>query len=159
MTPTIPTLALRALVSCARAVQIDAFLPNRSSRCQNSNSVNLRIVLASRPRGPPTPQDFRLVEAAVRTPREGQVLLRTLYLSLDPYMRQVMNEVGPKYAASVRLGEPMGRRSTTWCLAMRAGRTMRCQTAPKPSQALGLPGMSAFTAYVGLLDIGQPEPG
>jgi N-terminal domain of oxidoreductase len=49
-----------------------------------------------------------------REPNEGQVLLRTLYLSLDPYMRQVMNEAGPKYAPSVRLGEPMVARKLSW---------------------------------------------
>ncbi|MFH0351979.1 MAG: hypothetical protein ACHBMF_08655 [Chromatiales bacterium] len=72
-----------------------------------SVTVNRRIVLAARPRGLPTPRDFRLEGTAVPTPGEGQVLLRTLYLSLDPYMRQLMNEIRPTYAPSVRLGEPM----------------------------------------------------
>lgn len=72
------------------------------------DTVNRRIVLAARPRGLPTPENFRLEEAAVPTPGEGQVLLRTLHLSLDPYMRQLMDEVPPLYApASVQVGEPM----------------------------------------------------
>ena len=71
------------------------------------DTVNRRIVLAARPRGVPTLQDFRLEEAPVPTPDEGQVLLRTLYLSLDPYMRNLMDEIGPTYARSVDLGEPM----------------------------------------------------
>jgi NADPH-dependent curcumin reductase CurA len=46
-----------------------------------------RIVLAARPQGSPTPAHFRLEQAPVPVPGEGQVLLRTLWLSLDPYMR------------------------------------------------------------------------
>ena len=58
------------------------------------------------PRGP---RERRVLAAAidVPAPAEGQVLLRTLYLSLDPYMRQLMDEVAPIYAASVPLGQPM----------------------------------------------------
>ncbi|EMW2947470.1 NADP-dependent oxidoreductase, partial [Shigella sonnei] len=48
---------------------------------------NRRWVLASRPHGAPVPENFRLEEDDVATPGEGQVLLRTVYLSLDPYMR------------------------------------------------------------------------
>lgn len=72
-----------------------------------SDIVNRRVVLAARPRGLPTPRDFRLEETVVPTPREGQVLLRTLYLSLDPGMRNLMDEVEPVYARSVRLDETM----------------------------------------------------
>jgi NADPH-dependent curcumin reductase CurA len=70
-------------------------------------AANRRIVLASRPQGAPKPSDFRLEEAPVPVPGEGQVLLRTLYLSLDPYMRELMNEVGPAYAPRVELGSHM----------------------------------------------------
>ncbi|HEX7124413.1 MAG TPA: zinc-binding dehydrogenase [Thermodesulfobacteriota bacterium] len=100
------------------------------------DTVNRRIVLAARPHGLPTPRDFRLEEAAMPTPGEGQVLLRTLYLSLDPYMRNLMDETGPAYAPSVKLGE-----------------------MERPSLAPGGLGIPAFTAYVGLPDIGRPEPG
>ncbi len=72
-----------------------------------SDTVNQRIVLVARPRGTPTQQDFRLDEVAVQTSNEGQVLLRTLYLSLDSYMRSLTNEVEPTFAPSVRLGEPV----------------------------------------------------
>jgi NADPH-dependent curcumin reductase CurA len=58
-------------------------------------TTNRRIVLAARPRGLPTAQDFRLDQAPIPTPGEGEVLLRTLYLSLDPYMRNLMDETGP----------------------------------------------------------------
>jgi len=60
-------------------------------------ATNRRIVLAARPSGEPRDTDFRLEETAIAEPREGQILLRTLYLSLDPYMRGRMNE-GPSYA-------------------------------------------------------------
>ncbi|WP_438009691.1 NADP-dependent oxidoreductase [Sorangium sp. So ce321] len=147
-----------------------------------SEPVNRRIVLAARPRGLPTPQDFRLEHTAVPTPGEGQVLLRTLYLSLDPYMREVMNEIGPAYAPSVRLGEPMVGGTVNRVVAsrhpqFRAGDLVLGRAGwqdyalsygqdlvplgemAQPSLALGGLGMPAFTAYVGLLDIGRPRPG
>lgn len=51
-----------------------------------TNKNNRRIVLASRPQGAPIPDNFHLENAPVPEPAEGQVLLRTVYLSLDPYM-------------------------------------------------------------------------
>lgn len=69
-------------------------------------TTNRRIVLNARPQGAPTPRDFRLEEVPVPAPGEGQVLLRTLYLSLDPYMRGRMSEA-PSYAPPLELGEPM----------------------------------------------------
>src|SRR3954469_18372999 len=64
---------------------------------------NRQILLASRPRGEPTPDDFRLVEAELPEPGPGQMLLRTIYLSLDPYMRGRM-KAGPSYAPPVEVG-------------------------------------------------------
>jgi NADPH-dependent curcumin reductase CurA len=57
-----------------------------------SKAVNRRILLASRPHGAPTPDNFRLEQSPVPTPAAGQVLLRTIYLSLDPYMRGRMSD-------------------------------------------------------------------
>ena len=148
----------------------------------HGDTINRRVVLAARPRGLPTPKDFRLDEAEVPTPDEGQVLLRTLYLSLDPYMRQVMNDVGPVYAPSVPLGTPMPGGTVNRVAAsrhpqFRAGDLVlgnagwqdyalsdgqdlvQLGKMAQPSQALGVLGMPAFTAYVGLLDIGRPAPG
>ena len=71
---------------------------------------NRQVLLASRPTGKPTPENFRLVEAEVPRPGPGQMLVRTVYLSLDPYMRGRMN-AGPSYARSVELGEVMEGRS------------------------------------------------
>src|SRR5258707_8891007 len=65
-----------------------------------------RIVLASRPVGEPKASDFRLEEYSAPTPGEGQVLLRTIWLSLDPYMRGRMAD-GPSYAAPVPIGGVM----------------------------------------------------
>src|SRR5258706_14314655 len=62
-----------------------------------------RVVLASRPVGEPKASDFRIEDYALPTPGEGQVLLRTIWLSLDPYMRGRMSE-GPSYAAPVPIG-------------------------------------------------------
>jgi NADPH-dependent curcumin reductase len=148
---------------------------------RQSASVNRRVVLAARPRGLPTMEAFRLDEAGVPEPHEGQVLLRTLYLSLDPYMRQLMNEAGPVYAPSVRLGEPMSGGTVNrvaesrhprfrpgdlvlgnagWQdYALSDGRDLvPLGEMARPSLALGGLGMPAFAAYVGLLDIGRPTP-
>jgi hypothetical protein len=73
----------------------------------DTKTINRRIVLASRPIGAPVPEDFRLEEADRPSPVDGQLLLRNLYLSLDPYMRGRMSE-GPSYAKPVGLGEVMG---------------------------------------------------
>jgi NADPH-dependent curcumin reductase CurA len=147
-----------------------------------SDTVNRRIVLASRPHGAPTPRDFHLDQTPVPTPGDGQVLLRTLYLSLDPYMRNLMDEIGPSYAPSVKVGEPMAGGTVSrvvtskhprfregelvlggagwqdYALSDGEGLTALGDMA-RPSLAVGGLGMPAFTAYVGLLDIGQPKPG
>ena len=67
---------------------------------------NRRIVLASRPHGAPVSDNFRLENTPVPEPREGQVLLRTAYLSLDPYMRGRMSDA-ESYSESVKIDEVM----------------------------------------------------
>src|SRR5579862_6842806 len=67
---------------------------------------NRQIVLKSRPHGLPSVDNFVLVETPVREPDDGEVVRRTLYLSLDPYMRGRMSD-GPSYASSTGIGEPM----------------------------------------------------
>ena len=69
-------------------------------------TLNQRFVLASRPVGAPTPENFRLEREALPDLQDGQVLLKTLYLSLDPYMRGRMSDA-PSYAAPVQIGEVM----------------------------------------------------
>ena len=141
-----------------------------------------RIVLASRPVGEPKPSDFRLEEFPVPTPGAGEVLLRTKWLSLDPYMRGRMSDA-PSYAKPVGIGEVMegGTVSevvasnnpqfavgdvvvdrTGWqthSLSKGAGlRKLDPKLAPI-STALGVLGMPGMTAYTGLLEIGQPKAG
>ncbi len=147
-----------------------------------SNTINRRIVLNARPYGAPIAEDFRLEQQPVPTPEEGQVLLRTLYLSLDPYMRGRMSD-GPSYAPPVTLGEVMvgstvsrvemsrhpdfkvgarvvgyGGWQDYW-LSDGKGLTSLFPEDPHPSRALGVLGMPGFTAYMGLLDIGKPVAG
>ena len=141
-----------------------------------------RIVLASRPVGAPTPDDFRLEESALSSPAPGQLLLRTLYLSLDPYMRGRMSDA-PSYAAPVALGEVMvggtvSRVEDSQHPDFKAGDLVLGQSGwqshalsdgsglnkldpamTQPSLALGVLGMPGFTAYMGLLNIGQPKAG
>src|ERR1019366_4254318 len=76
------------------------------------DSKNRRIVLASRPKGEPQEADFRMESLPVPVPGDGQVLLRTIYLSLDPYMRRRMSD-GPSYAAPVQIGEVMTARTVS----------------------------------------------
>ena len=68
--------------------------------------LNRRVVLASRPEGEPTPANFRLETAPVPQPGPGQVLLRTIWLSLDPYMRGRMS-AARSYARPVEIGQVM----------------------------------------------------
>ncbi|MDH2436306.1 NADP-dependent oxidoreductase [Pokkaliibacter sp. MBI-7] len=144
--------------------------------------INRRILLASRPQGAPVAENFQLDQQPVAAPAAGQVLLRTHYLSLDPYMRGRMSDA-KSYAAPVQLGEVMvggavsrvvesqhpGFAAGDWVLgytgwqdyALSDGQGLtKLNPALAPvSYALGILGMPGFTAYMGLLDIGQPKAG
>jgi NADPH-dependent curcumin reductase len=147
-----------------------------------SQHQNRQIILASRPQGEPKESDFRLVEAPVPQPGPGQMLLRTLYLSLDPYMRGRMN-AGPSYVPPVEINHVMGGGTvsrveeshvaqfqpgdvveayTGWeDYALSDGRGVRKldpNLAPVTT-ALGVLGMPGMTAWTGLMNIGQPRPG
>jgi len=145
-------------------------------------SENRRIVLARRPQGEPRAEDFRLEVGPVPEAGAGQLLLRTRYLSLDPYMRGRMSDA-PSYAAPVALGAVMAGQTVSVVEAgdvagfavgdlvvansgwqdygLSDGRDLiRIDPAlAPPSYALGVLGMPGLTAYVGLLDIGQPKAG
>lgn len=144
--------------------------------------INRRIVLAAHPRGLPAAQDFRLETGAAPVPDAGQVLLRTLYLSLDPYMRNLMEAVGPGYAPPVPLGHTLVGGTVSRVVVSRhpgfaVGQIVLSNAGwqdyalsdgedlvpigglARPSLALGGLGMPGFTAYVGLLDIGRPQAG
>ena len=144
--------------------------------------VNRAILLKSRPVGAPTLENFRLEERNIPVPENGQVLLRTLYLSLDPYMRGRMSD-GPSYAASTAIGDVMvgstvSRVETSlhpdykvgdmvlsfsgwqdYTISDGKGLTKLNADKHHPTLALGVLGMPGFTAYMGLLDIGQPKSG
>jgi NADPH-dependent curcumin reductase len=141
-----------------------------------------RIVLASRPVGEPKLTDFRVEEYPVPASREGQVLLRTIWLSLDPYMRGRMSDAA-SYAAPVPIGGVMEGETVSEVIASnntafkkgeivlsRAGWQTHAVTDgrglskidPKLapiSTAVGVLGMPGMTAYFGLLEIGKPQPG
>jgi NADPH-dependent curcumin reductase CurA len=144
--------------------------------------TNRRIVLASRPTGAPTTANFRLERVPVPQVKDGEVLLRTLYLSLDPYMRGRMSD-GPSYAAPVEVGgvmvggtvarvveskhpkfavDDLVQSYSGWqdyATSNGVGLVKLDPSMPRPSYALGVLGMPGFTAYMGLLDIGAPKPG
>jgi NADPH-dependent curcumin reductase len=142
----------------------------------------MRILLAARPVGEPEKSDFRIEEMPVPVPGPGQMLLRTLWLSLDPYMRGRMSDA-PSYAKPVEIGQVMEGRTVSEVVAsnrqgfaagdivlsphgwqshaVSEGKGVRkIDPALAPvSTALGVLGMPGMTAYTGLLDIGRPQAG
>ncbi|MQB40440.1 NADP-dependent oxidoreductase [Rhizobium sp. ICMP 5592] len=147
-----------------------------------SQPVSTRIVLASRPSGTPTAANFRLEQEPVRDLAEGEVLLQILYLSLDPYMRGRMDDA-KSYAKPVDIGGVMEggtvarvarSRNTAFnpgdivlshsgwqSYAISDGTALRKldpEVAPITT-ALGILGMTGFTAYSGLRNIGKPKAG
>lgn len=146
-----------------------------------SNQINRRFTLASRPHGMPTAADFKLDNVPIPTPGAGELLLRTVFLSLDPYMRGRMSDA-PSYAPPLHIGETMVGGTVSrvissqhtdyqpgdWVLsysgwqdyAVSDGQGLiKLDGKLPPSWSLGVLGMPGFTAYMGLLDIGQPQAG
>ncbi|RMF91644.1 MAG: NADP-dependent oxidoreductase [Nitrospinota bacterium] len=144
--------------------------------------VNRQIILAARPVGYPKESDFQLVETPIPQPQHGEVLVKTLWLSLDPYQRGRMS-AARSYAPSLEIGEVIvggvvGRviasQNPRFAIgdivegrlgwqeyALSDGHDLRKvdpQLAPI-STALGVLGMPGMTAYFGLLEIGRPKPG
>ncbi|WP_286270175.1 NADP-dependent oxidoreductase [Thalassotalea hakodatensis] len=143
---------------------------------------NRQIVLASRPSGAPTHENFTLLQSKLPTPQSGELLLRTVYLSLDPYMRGRMNDA-KSYAEPVGINDVMVGGSVCrveqsnhadyqkgdWVVAFGGWQDYSISNGEglikldnhmaNPSYALGVLGMPGLTAYMGLLDIGQPQRG
>lgn len=143
---------------------------------------NNRWVLASRPNGAPVVSNFRFEKNVISEPLQGEVLLKTLWLSLDPYMRGRMSDA-PSYAPPVEVGDVMVGETVCrvvcsrhpefqegdmvlantgwqqWAVAQGETLTRLDPSMPHPSWALGILGMPGFTAYMGLLDIGAPKAG
>jgi len=145
-------------------------------------STNRRWLLASRPKGEPSADNFTLDEAPIPTPGDGEALVRSLYLSLDPYMRGRMRDaksyVPPVELGAVMAGGVVGEVVDSRDPSLAAGdivegllgwqeygvlpasqlRRVDPDLAPI-STAVGILGMPGITAYFGLLDIGQPQAG
>ncbi|HWN20712.1 MAG TPA: NADP-dependent oxidoreductase [Gaiellaceae bacterium] len=144
--------------------------------------MNRQITLAARPVGFPQESDFALLETPVPEPGPGQVLVRSHWLSLDPYMRGRMSEAR-SYAKPTQVGEVMtgqavgevvesddGRYAVgelvvgqlgwqEYTLA-RGGALRKIDTTVAPAQAyLHVLGTTGLTAYFGLIDVGRPKPG
>jgi NADPH-dependent curcumin reductase CurA len=141
---------------------------------------NQRIVLASRPQGWVTPENFRLESAPLPPVADGEVLVRNLWLSLDPYMRGRMSE-SKSYVKGVEIGEVMvgqtagevvesknpslkkGDHVLTqlgWQLYGVTKEATKVDGSRAPlSYYLGMLGMPGLTAYFGLKELGQPKPG
>jgi NADPH-dependent curcumin reductase len=144
--------------------------------------MNKRVVLASRPQGWVSEANFRIEEAPVPKPADGEVLVKNLWLSLDPYMRGRMNDA-KSYAAKQEVGEVMVGQTVGEVLESKHPKYRkgdhvltpfgwqqygcsdgkgfsRIDASRAPAQAfLGVLGMPGVTAWVGLLDICQPKAG
>src|SRR5579875_2778998 len=145
-------------------------------------TTSTQIRLAAYPVGVPQDSDFETVTVELPPLSDGQVLLRTIYLSLDPYMRGRMS-TAKSYAASLELGDVILGGTVCEVLESRseslaagdivlaysgwqthavaeATQLRRLDPAQAPvSTAVGVLGMPGFTAYAGLLELGRPKPG
>ncbi|MGE0421230.1 MAG: NADP-dependent oxidoreductase [Reyranellaceae bacterium] len=143
---------------------------------------NRRVLLKSRPQGEPVPENFEVADAPLPEPADGQYLSRTIWLSLDPYMRGRMSEA-KGYAANTGLGEPMVGGTVGQVVKSRhpkfkegdfvaeysgwqshavsngAGVMKLDPNAAPLSAALSVLGMPGMTAWWGLMHIGEPKPG
>ena len=143
---------------------------------------NKEIRFSSRPTGLPTSQNFQFVDSEVPQPNDGEVLVRTLYISVDPYLRGRMRE-GRSYVAPFQIGDVITSGVVGQVVESRAPGFAtgdfvtgmlgwRLYNIAKPAEirkvdpkiapvttALGVLGVTGLTAYFGLLDIGQPKDG
>lgn len=143
---------------------------------------NRQVTLVARPNGEPKASDFALVEAAIAKPAEGEVLVRSLWLSLDPYQRGRISEAR-SYARPVELGEVIPGQAVGEVLESRSSRFARGDVVLGPfgwqefgvapahalrrvdpnvapiSTALHVLGMTGLTAYFGLFEVGRPFAG
>jgi NADPH-dependent curcumin reductase CurA len=147
-----------------------------------SDLLRRSVVLKRRPSGEPKPDDFEVVETTVPEPGPGEVVTRTLFLSIDPYMRGRLSD-RKSYATPVQIGETMtgenigevvasadpafaagdiavgGRGWTSHAVTPAAQLTKVANNAAPLQAYLGVLGMPGTTAYSGMTDIGQPKAG
>ncbi len=146
------------------------------------SATNRRVLLKSRPDGPVTADNFELDQQAVPEPADGQILVRNLYMSVDPYMRGRMNDV-ESYIPPFQIGQPLEAGVVGQVIKSRH-RTLRegdhvsgmlrweefsisdgqglqkVDPALAPlSYHLGILGMPGMTAYVGLVGVGEVKAG
>ena len=144
--------------------------------------MNRKIVLAARPLGYPKESDFRLIEEEVRSLGQGELLIRMIYLSLDPYMRGMMNErksyIAPLHIGDLMVGGTVGKVLQSnypgfakgdivegmlgwqqYAISDGSGLRKIDPKAAPISTALGVLGMPGLTGYFGLLDVANPAPG
>jgi NADPH-dependent curcumin reductase CurA len=147
--------------------------------------MNCKFVLSNRPNGVPEHSDFKMIESEIPDINSGEVLLETMFLSVDPYMRGRMREGGD--TETWKLGEVMKARvvgeiiesgheefspgdivtdeygrGLEWAKYIRVDGDKLTQVTPEltpKSAALGVVGQTGRTAYFGLLDVGRPKPG
>ncbi|MBA3476535.1 MAG: NADP-dependent oxidoreductase [Actinobacteria bacterium] len=144
--------------------------------------MNRQVTLAARPDGFPVDSDFALVESEIPQPEAGEVLVRSQWLSLDPYMRGRMSEAR-SYAKPTEIGEPMtgqavgevvesgdprftpgdtvvGQLGWQDYAVARGGALRKVDPGLAPPQtALHVLGATGLTAFFGLYDVGKPKPG
>ena len=140
------------------------------------------VVLKSRPHGEPTPDDFAITEDAIPHPGPGEVVTRTLFLSIDPYMRGRLREE-QTYAVAIQIGEVMTGETVgevvassdpdfvpgdivvgprgwqTHCVSKGKSLHKITKGAAPLSAYLGVLGMPGATAYAGVTEICKPKPG
>ncbi len=145
-------------------------------------ATNRQVLLASRPQGAVTEQNFRIVDAPMPAPADGEVLVKNEWLSLDPYMRGRMSDA-KSYVPPAQLDEPMAGQTVGEVLESRdarfkpgdkvltslgwqshgvasAGDLVKVDARRAPaSYYLGILGMPGITAWFGLHEIGQPKAG
>jgi len=142
---------------------------------------NKEIRLESRPTGTPTEDNFRFVDAEVPAASDGEVLLKTRYISVDPYIRGRMRE-GKSYVPPFNIGQVIesgvvgevveskapafkpgdvvsGQLGWRLYNVAQAKHLMKTIPGVSPTTALGVLGMPGLTAYFGLLDVGKPREG
>ena len=149
----------------------------------SATDINRRVVLAARPKGVPEPEHFRVEEVPVTPPGAGQFLVRLSHWSVDPAMRGWVNDV-PNYIPPVEIGAVMRNFGVGEVVASRhpdyaEGEIVTGmlgwqryalsdgseidrkvgETDLPPSLALGLLGLNGITAYLGLTQVGAPQPG
>ena len=148
-----------------------------------TNRINRQVLLARRPNGAVEVTDFELADGLMPTPGDGQILLRNIYLSIDPYLRGRMNDSEDSYAEPFALGKPMGGGTVAevmesdqdgfrpgdlvvgeggwqeYLVSDGAGLRKLPPDMAHPSLGLGVLGMTGFTAWHGLLGIGEPRAG